>query len=47
MASVWALRIENPATGYVTVQTYSTKLLRDLEFIVLSHLPLILRCVDF
>lgn len=47
MVSIWALRIENPATGYVTVQTYSTKLLRDLEFVALSPLPLILRCVEY
>jgi hypothetical protein len=47
MPAVWALRIEDPRTGYTTVRTYSTKLLRDVEFVALSALPLILRCLDF
>jgi hypothetical protein len=44
---IYALYIEDPATGYQSVRTYSTAFFRALEVILLSPQPLILRLVDY
>lgn len=44
---VFALFIENPATGYITVETYPTAFARALVMITLSAQPLVLSMRDY
>lgn len=44
---VYALFIENPATGYLSIQTYPTSFARALQIITLSAQPLILSTKDY
>jgi hypothetical protein len=44
---IYALFIEDPATGYQSVRTYSTAFLRALEMIVLAPQPLVLTTRDY
>ena len=45
--SVFALFVENPATGYQQVLTFSSRFDRALRVIALSAQPLILRTADY
>jgi hypothetical protein len=42
MTTLPGLRIEHPATGYVSIRTYENDFLRGLEMIALASQPLIL-----
>ena len=45
--TVFALLVEYPATGYVSVRTYPTAFARALDVIVLSPQPLVLTLKDY
>jgi hypothetical protein len=46
-AQVFALFIENPATGYVSVKTFDSAFARGLAVIALSAQPVTLRVQDY